>query len=461
VSACKRTCEVAARHQERARARRRVAGIALTLAALSASLLSQPAAAAIGTPLGGSFSITPARRYVLARPPLALAPTRVANTTQSALDVQVVPVLLSQLPSGAFSYELTPQSLRAARDILSGQPRHFVLVPGASREVSLSWRRLPHHARTANLGVIYQATPIARGTPVRIVEQLLAVDILRLPGRYRSSGQLTGLRVSQLKPRTLRLALAARNSGQAFASPSRILLTIHDHTGRRVLARSLATDIVLPGATREFALDLAHRLPAGSYTAIGHMTFGSSHDLTTRTAFQLVAPNELPSSQLQLSLLTAQGSVDQDARVVAQTRNTGSAPGTLEVALRLYRLTDGLPGKPIATRTLTTAPLAPGHASQLREALGRSLRPGTYRLLADYHSIGGAPQTLVADFQAQRPLDLLAELRGISREHALLLPGLLILATGVLLTLMLVRERRHRDVLQAARRQIAELERQR
>ncbi|HEY3758636.1 MAG TPA: hypothetical protein VGL37_02660 [Solirubrobacteraceae bacterium] len=429
---------------------------------LSLCLLPEPAAATVATPLGGAFSITPARRYIVAHPPLTLAPTGVANTTQVTLDVHVIPVLLSQLPSGAFSYELTPLALRAARGILSSDTSHFVLPPGASREVSLDWHDLPRRARTANLGVIYQAMPVARGTPVRIVEQLLGVDILRLPGHYRSSGQLTDLRVSQLKPRTLRLALDAHNSGQDLASPSRIALTIHDHTGRRVLARSLATDIVLPGATREFVLNLAHPLPAGSYTAIGHMAFGSSHDLATRTSFQLIAPNELPSSQMQLRLLTAQGAVSQGAQVAAQTKNTGSAPGTLDVALRLYRLNEGIPAsRPIATRAFTTPPLAPGHTSQLREALGRGLHPGTYRLLADYHAIGGAPQTLIADFQAQQPLDLLAELRGISREHALLLPGLLILATSVLLTLVLARERQHRDALQAARRQIDELERQR
>jgi hypothetical protein len=448
------------RRLERAHAPRRLAGAAL--AALSVSLLPQSAAATVGTPLGGSFSITPARRYIVARPPLELAPTDVANTTRGALAVRVIPVLLSQLPSGAFSYELTAQSLRTARDILSGDSSHFVLPPGASREVPLSWHGLPRDARTANLGVIYQATPIGRGTPVRIVEQLLALDILRLPGHYRSSGQLTSLQVSQLRPHTLRVALDARNSGQDLASPSRIALTIHNHTGRRVLARSLATDIVLPGATREFVLNLAHPLPAGSYTAIGHMAFGSSHDLTTRTSFQLIAPNELPSSQMQLSLLAAQGAVSQSARVAAQTKNTGSAPGTLDVALKLYRLNDGVPtSQPIATRTFITPPLAPGHTSQLREALGRKLHPGTYRLLADYHAVGGAPQTLVADFQAQQPLDLLAELRGISREHALLLPGLLILVAGALLTLVLARERRHRDAMQAARRQIVELERQR
>jgi hypothetical protein len=418
------------RHRQRLSTPRALAYAGLAALTLLIGLPARPpAVAAIATPLGGSFSITPARRYVTGRLPLTLAATRVANTTQSVLDVRVVPVLLTQLPSGAFAYQLSSQALRAAQRVLTVSQRSFVLAPAGSNAVLLRWRRLPRGARTAAVGVIYQATPAAGGTPVRIVEQLLAVNILRLPGAYRSSGQLAAVHVSQAKPRTLRFVLDVRNSGQAVAGPSRLVLTIHGGGGRRLLIRQLTPDIVLPGATREFTLNLAHQLPAGSYTTIGHMAFGSSHDLSAEASFQLVAPNELPTSQLRLGPLTAQGTVDHDAHIAAQAQNTGNAPGALHVRLALYRLSGGAQATwPIATRTVTTQTLAPGAKHELREQLGR-LRPGTYELLASYRT-DGSPQTLAADFQAQRPLDLLAELRSVSREHALLLPGLLLLVCG-------------------------------
>jgi hypothetical protein len=45
-----------------------------------------------------------------------------------------------------------------------------------------------------------------------------------------------------------------------------------------------------------------------------------------------------------------------------------------------------------------------------------------------------------------QPLGLQARLRDFSREHALLIPGLLILLNGALLTLTLLRERNLRRV---------------
>jgi hypothetical protein len=430
---------------------RMVVCLSTALAVLASAVVApDPALAGVGVQLGGMFSITPARRYIVARPPVALSATRVANTTQSTMRVRVSSVLLTQLPSGAFTFDPSPEGLLDARRVLDTAPKSFYLPPGASREVSLRWRRLPPGARTANAGVIYEAVPRLGHTPVRIVERLLGVDILRLPGRYRFSGQLVGVHVTQTEPGVLRFSIDARNTGQAVAGPSRLVLTIHDQLGARLLRKQLTSDIVLPGATREFTLDVKHRLPAGSYTAIAHMSFGSSHRLTVRTFFHLVGPNKLPSSQLHLGPLIAQGTVGKGVQVTATLKNTGTAAGAIRVTLGLYRLTNGIPSRqPIATRQLTTDSLAPGHGSQLQDGFGGRLARGTYRLVAAYNA-DGTPQTIVADFQAQQPLGPLAQLRRFSREHPLLIPCLLILLSGII-ALMFIREHRLRHTLEAAR----------
>lgn len=414
--------------------------------------------AVVAQPLGGSFSISPARRYVTARPPAQLGATHVANTTSQTLRVRVLPVLLGQLPAGAFTFELTGDALTQARDVLAAQPASFVLGPGASREVQLRWRGLPRGAKLASAGVVYQAVPVSATGPVQVVEQLLGVDLLSLPGRHRSRGALQGLAVSQQAPHVLDFALQTRNTGQAIAAPSRLVLTVHERrSGRRLLTRTLPGDIVLPGAEREFMLQLAHRLPAGAYTAYAHVAFGASHRLQAQTSFVLAAPNELTCAHLQLGPLLARGTSGAAAQVAAAARNTGTAPGSTALTLSLYRLYDGVAAaQPLATRHLRTPRLAAGAHSELSWALGR-LKRGTYRLLASYATPDGTSQTLVADFHTRQALGLLVRLRGFSREHALLIPGLLIALAGALLVGMLLRQRRLSQALRVTRAQLAAL----
>jgi hypothetical protein len=397
------------------------------------------------------FSITPARHFLVAAPPSRLNPTEVANTTQSTLRVRVFPVLLAQAPSGAFTFDSSATGLSAARRVLGVGPISFSLAPGASRQVDLLWRGLPANTRAANVGVIYQATPPAGSTPVRIVEQLLGVNILRLPGHYLLTGRLIGVHVTQAKPRTLRFTLSVQNTGQAVIGPSRLIFTVRDRNGALFLDRRVSTDIVLPGATRNFTMDVGRRLPAGQYIVRGHAAFGSSHRLATLSRFELTGPNELSTSQLRVGSLTAGGDIDQGARVDATLQNTGTAAGDTTIDLSLYRLTDGIPGRrPLATRHLVTKPVPPGRSSRLESAVGR-LRPGTYRLTASYEDSSGAPQTLVADFEARQPPGILARLRGLEREHLLLTP-LLLLVSAVIIIPMLIRERRLKRSLAAAER---------
>src|ERR1700689_5268201 len=96
------------RRLTRRRLTRTVAGLWVAAWIVLAGALLDPGAvdASIGTSPEGAFSITPARRYATASPPIRLQATRVANTTAATLQVQVFPVLLGQLPSGAFTFSL-------------------------------------------------------------------------------------------------------------------------------------------------------------------------------------------------------------------------------------------------------------------------------------------------------------------------------------------------------------------
>jgi hypothetical protein len=415
----------------------------------------QTAGASVATSVDGTFSITPARRYLVARPPVRLSPARVSNTTPAPLQVKVIPVLLGQQPSGAFSFGTTPATLAAARSLLSAEPTQFTLAPGASRGVSLHWRRLVPHARTANVGVIYQAVPVEaqQGRQMRIVEQLLNVNLMRLPGHYLVLGSLTGLHVSQAAPKVLAFTLGVHNEGQVFAKPSHMTISVY-RSGRCVLRRSLVSDVVLPGVTREFVLNLTRTLPPGRYTAIGRARFGSSGRLVAQSSFALTGPNELPSSQLHVGRLIAGGEVGGPADVSAAVSNTGTAAGATAIALHLYRLEDGVSAKhAIADGQLETGQVAPGDRARIDDELGH-LRKGTYRLLASYRNPAGGRETLVADFQAREPQGLLAQLRTLLREHLLLIPSLLLLICLALLIALLLRERSLKRALAAARRQL-------
>jgi hypothetical protein len=409
-----------------------------------------PADASTATPVNGMFSITPARRYVVARPPVELAASTVANGTQAALEVEAIPVLLSQSPSGAFAFSDEAAQVREAGSILGIAPRRFRLAPGGSREVSLRWRRLPAHVRAANLGVVYQAVPLSGGGAVHVVEQLLSVDLLRLPGRYRISGAISAMHVGEPNRGSLSIGIDAENTGNAFATPRSVELSVYDSANRRVVHRSIAPDVVLPGDEREFALELEHRLRAGRYRAVARMRFGRSRARRS-ISFRLVAGGRLPAPNVELGPLSASGSAGGQATVSAAIHNAGTAAGGTKVKLALYRLRDGEPsGSPLATRTLAVVALRSGESKHVHAQLGK-LDSGTYRLVGSYTDAGGAPQKLVADFDAAAGPSVLARLASFSREHALLIPAGLLTLIAVLLALALLRVRSVRRELATVR----------
>lgn len=350
---------------------------------------------------------------------------------------------------------ISPVSASAAQ--ATTLPARFSLPPGTSERVTLVWRHMRPHRRTVSIGVIYAAVPSSSAGPVKIVERLLGVDILRLPGHYRASGALTGVHVTQAPKGMLRLALAARNTGDIAITPRKLTLAVRHSDGARVLIKRLRPDVVLPNATREFAIDLKRELPPGGYVTVAHMSLSGGKASTVSVPFHVARRGQLPSADPVVGVIHASGQVGEQAEVTASVRNAGTAEGFQSIYLRLYRLSDGLPGRePVATRTLRSGRLAAGRRKGLRAGLGR-LRPGAYRLLATYEDSAHRRRTVIADFEALQPAGMLDRLRQISREHSLLIPGLLIVALCGLAVVMLLRERRAAIALAVARKETATL----
>jgi hypothetical protein len=428
-----------------------VAGL-LPMAAV-AGMRPAAASATVATHLSGAFSITPARRSVVARPPVGLQGTRVGNTTDGTLRVHVVPVWLTQTLSGAFSFDSSRGGLESARRVLRAAPGSFRLAPSASREVSLAWRGLPRGSRQAVVGMLYEAVPSSGPDSVHLVERLLGVNVLRLPGHFLVRGAPASVGVLQAKARVLQFRLGVRNTGQAVAGPRRLTLTVDRQHGGRVLRQTVAGDIVLPGATRDFVLNVSRRLPAGSYAAHESIVFGPGHSVGRNIFFNLTGPNELPSPRLQVGPLVAHGTVGGQALLETPISNVGTAPSPpTSLELSLFRLIDGTPSaRPIASRRVTLARLGSGQHGRIRASLGRLSR-GTYSLLASYRDSTGTPQTYVADFAAQPHLGVLARLRRFLSGHLLIAPLAVLFLAMVLVVALLARQQRLARALAAAKR---------
>src|SRR3954462_4599939 len=95
------------------------------LASVTGAFVLAPAACAQAD--DGLFSVTPARQIVNGRPPRALEPFAVSNTTKVPLKVLVVPGILDQRLSGEIFVREDPGSLRDARRILTPSVEHFRL----------------------------------------------------------------------------------------------------------------------------------------------------------------------------------------------------------------------------------------------------------------------------------------------------------------------------------------------
>jgi len=435
------------------RPRRRTIACAGVAAALVAfAVPSIPAASAAGT-----FSITPSQRDLVVRPPAKLAPTRVSNTTKNAYDVQAFPVLLRQGLTGAFEFDEAPGSLSAARTIMRVSPSRFRLAPGRSRTVGVRWEQTARGKRAAYVGLVFQGQPrLKGGRSVPVITRLLSTNFLRVPGRYHANGIFKALNAAQAAPKVLRFLPRVANTGDVVASPTAGRLTIANSTGRTAYSTTWRGDVILPGAKRDFPIDVRRILPAGRYSARATMRFGTNRRARKiSSAFTLVGPNQLPTPAVEIAGFAAHGEVGGPARLSGSVRSTGTSPASVDLAVSLFRVTKSVAAAtPIASRKLRFSELAPGTSRALAVDLSSGLTRGTYRVVGTYTDPTGAPQSLSSDFAASPHLGALTRLRRFLDRHKVTI--------GVVLALLLVggvglrllrRQRRLEAELRAARAQ--------
>jgi len=423
--------------------RRIVASVSLSLLSLALSG-SFASVAAAQQPTAGTFSISPSRRDLVGRPPANLVPTQVRNTTRDTYAVRVFAVLLRQDVTGAFQFTENPRALNAARTILGITPTRFALAPGQSRQVALRWQLLPGGARATYVGVIFQGQPQFKDKrSVPAISRLLSINFLRLPGRYHPDGTFTALHAIQFAPRVLRLLPRIRNTGDVVAAPQHGRVAVRDATGRAVFKGRFTGDVILPGAQREFAVDLRQVLPAGTYTAKAAMSFGAHRNAKISVPFRLVGPNELPTPSVRIDDFAGHADAGGPANVTGTVKSVGSAPVSLKVSVSLFRVALGQAGaRPLSTRRVSFVRLAPKSERPLDLDLADGLAKGQYRVVARYTDPTGASQEITSDFAASKPRSFLDRLKLFFDRH--LVAILVAIAAVCLLALVLALLRRQR-----------------
>ncbi len=403
--------------------------------------LALPAGAAAQRPDAGLFSVSPSTRTVVDRPPVALAPATVGNTTRSTLQVDVIPVLLGQEVSGALTFSERPADLDKARRIVRSGLTSFSMAPGTTRSVPLSWDLLPTADRAAFVGVVFQARAKPEpGQTVRTVQRLLTSDFLRLPGPVDVTGRLTRLPASQGPDRTIAFAPRIRNTGTFVGKPVNARFAIRDASGRIVVRQTLRGEVILPGFQREFPLRVRKLLPAGDYTAIARADFGRSRGLRIATRFRLVGPNRLPTGRVALREFRAAGVLGGDSRVTGVLQSTGTKAADTAVRVSLFRLSGGQrPVRPMVTRRLTFQALEPGTTKDLKVTFP-SLPAGDYRVIGTYRDAVGSTKEVISDFSPHAERGGWQRLEDFLGRHRVL--GGSLLAALVLAALLLRRRRR-------------------
>ena len=416
------------------------------LGLLIAALVPGTASAGSSISTSGQFGITPARRHVTGLPGIFLTPTEVINTTNSSYRVTVFPVLLSQQLTGAFTFSQSPSALAAGRNVLSVTPSNFTLAPDHEMKVTLHWNGMPAASRQADAGIVFQGIRQHQNGQVLVITRLLSVNFLTLPGRLTVSGRFTGLRATQFGKRVLRFLPRVQNTGQRAWAPSGGTFDIRDASGHVVYRTGWLGDVIIPGAQREFPIDVSKVLPAGTYTMTAGMDFPRHQKITEQ--FTLTGPNRLPSASVNVPSFNASGTIGSPAEVVLKVVNPGTAAGSLAVRVKIA----GAAGRALASHFSAAAVVSlphvsPGFNKTIRRSLGHHLVPGSYQVQATWTDSTGVPHDLVMAFTASPP----GSARGwLSRHWALItgiFGGLLLL---LVLAVLLRRQRRLQTELAAA-----------
>ena len=390
-------------------------------------LSAQPAFAAPLPGASGGFGIAPARRHVIGSPGMQLTPTTVINDSSSSYQVSVFPAILTQELSGAFDFADTPRNLNDSKLALSTSADSFVLPPGSTRQVSLRWNLLPRGQKWLAMGVVFQGVAEGQSGPVHVVSRLLSVNFLSLPGLTTVNGAFTGLYAEQFAPRVLRFLARVENTGDRFSAPSAGRLVLRDSLGNVVFSGPWTGDVVLPGAQRDFPIDVRKVLPAGRYTATVTMRFGGERSRST--AFTLVGPNQLPTPAITIRDFNATGVIGSPAKVTARILSSGTAPAGLTLHLYLAHASDAAPGATaLATAQISYRNLVPGSVTRLSHPLGGGLHAGSYRVIATWVDPTGAQHTAQADFTPTAGQALSQAIWSFIRHHLVFLIGLLVLA---------------------------------
>ncbi|MFL5843591.1 MAG: ComEA family DNA-binding protein [Solirubrobacteraceae bacterium] len=390
----------------------------------------------------GQFSITPARRDLSGKPPTSLGATTVSNTTDGVIKVKVFPALLTQGIDGAFDVQEDPRELREAGLILSATPTDFTLQPGTNQKVSLRWNLLPRTRRAVFLGIVFQGIQLnQQNQPVSQINRLVSVTFLRLPGKYKRSGKITGLRGEQAGPRKLRFLTRVKNTGELVDQPRQTQFAIRDAGGDVVFHAKWFGDIILPDAEREFPVDVKKVLPKGDYTAISKMRFGTTESRVEKP-FTLVGPNELPTTSITVKSLTANAVLGEDVITVSNVLNAGTQAGDVTLSLTLQRLRGAtLDKKPLGAKRLDVTGVKPGEARPVKVTFP-PVPAGRYRATLRYRNSSGELQTLTADFEPTAPADSDESGSFFSDNLPWILPLAGLLA---LLLLLALRRRRRKD----------------
>jgi len=324
-----------------------------------------PAQAATG--LGG-VSVAPASIDAHVRAGTELPSVHVTNDTGRAVDVRALVVPATQDLSGLPAFDLGARSRRDGRTLMRISPRRFMLPAGATRSVRATVLDGAPRVGTASYGVlVVEAVPSVAdagkgpGSTVDSRLRLTSNLLLRYPAAAaaRRTADALALRAEQgaLEPtRTLRFVATVANPGRIHVKPTAVL-RVRDARGRLVTRASLPTGNVLPGAERELPVVVRRQLPAGRYTARVVVRAGRRRTHAT-TAFELVAPNTLPTPRLRIGALAPPDDATTSAvRARLEIFNRGTAAG--RPAGEAILATTG--GRILARRPLRMATIPASH----------------------------------------------------------------------------------------------------